>query len=77
MALDETRHRETPVELDNLGFRTDVRGDFIVAANRSDLVAIDRDSLDVAEGGIDRCYLASPQHEICRLDSRGIDGRLR
>ena len=66
MPLDETGHREAAVEFDHLGLRTDIGRDLVVAANRGDPVAVNRDGFGIAERWIDRRNLAAAQYQVGR-----------
>ena len=64
VSLDEARHNEAPVELDDLSVRADIRGDLVIGADSRNPVAADGHRLHIPDVGVDGGDLTAKQHEV-------------
>ena len=64
VSLDEPRHGEPPIQLDDFGFGTDEGGDLLVAAHRHDPPAPDRHRLGHGVVRVDRGDDSAPEDEV-------------
>ena len=72
VTLDQAGNRELPREIDHLGRGPDVGLDVVVAPDRGDAIAANRDGLRLGHRRIDGDDLAVPQHQRGRLDRRRL-----